>query len=219
MGEMLNFPALTGFTGLLLGPKPISATAPVDNRIGILVGAANTAAAIVAEILSRYPTTNSAPWEPPVASWWISGTDGSLWVHSSLGTTSATWTPGIPSETFVVTMNIPTESLQAGAVVIVPGVAGKSIYPLGFALNYAAITGVGVVGLHLEDMAGTPILATTDTTLTAGTVYEFTSGVTLGAGFRAPLTAGSSLVLAVDGTKANFTCAGGVNVTVLFQIK
>ena len=217
--EMMNFPGMQGFTGLLLGPKPISSVNPIDNRVGIIVGGANSAAGIVAEIASRYPATNAGPWEPPVGTWWISGTDGSLWLHASQGVTANNWRPGVGGMVQAVTVNIPTASLQAGGVVVVPNVAGRAITVLSFALSYAAISGTGVTGLYLQDDAGTPVVSTTDTTLTAGTVYDFTAGVSLGAGYCKPLTVGKDLVLAVDGTAANFTCAGGVNVTISFMIK
>ena len=115
--------------------------------------------------------------------------------------------------------NVPTAALQAGPVVLVLPVVGSQITPYNLALTpVGAISGTGVTGLKLQDGNGTPVVVATTTGLTTAPLYEFSTGVTLGAGFRAPLTVSKGLYLAVSGTAANFTCTGGVNVTLRFSI-
>lgn len=128
------------------------------------------------------------------------------------------------SATQSLNVTVPASSLVAGNAILVPAVAGKSISVLAQSITpLSTISGTGITGLLLQDDNTTSVVVDTTTNLTANTTTtEFSSTAhTLGAGFRVPLTAGKNLVLAANAvaSKANFVCANGVNVTLVFQVK
>jgi hypothetical protein len=217
---MNKFPSETNMGVLTLdGPNPVQ-TGLSKVSISIIPGAANTAAGIVAELATRYRSQ-----EPKLYSLWISSTDGSIWQHSSAGMAAGNWTVYLPSlATQSLNVIVPASTLVAGNAILVPAVAGKSIAVLSQAITpLSTITGTGITGLLLQDDNSSPVVVDTTTNLTANTTTtEFSSTAhTLGAGFRVPLTAGKNLVLAANAvaSKANFVCANGVSVTLVYQVR
>jgi hypothetical protein len=128
------------------------------------------------------------------------------------------------SATQSLSVTVPASTLVAGNVILVPAVVGKSITVLAQSITpLSTISGTGITGLLLQDDNAIPVVVDTTTNLTANvTTTEFSAAAhTLGAGFRVPLTAGKNLVLAANAvaSKANFVCANGVSVTLVFQVK
>jgi hypothetical protein len=125
-------------------------------QIGWIPVLANTAAGIVAELV----------FEPPVYSFAISTTDGSVWQHISAGVTASTWTndfPGLPGLTVSATE---LNQLATGGAVLADFVKLHALTATAAQLNQLAnlgtgissVMGFGVTLTHAQTVAGGQVL-------------------------------------------------------------
>jgi hypothetical protein len=132
-----------------------------NNTIYLGAGVSNTAALVAAEC-------NALGFEPPVGSVYISSTDGSIWQHTSAGTTAGNWTlaglglSGIPAGSapvFSVTKTM-NDAAWAANQVLIPGVTGKSIVLTSppRVLSAGALTATATANAVLEDTSGTAVV-------------------------------------------------------------
>jgi hypothetical protein len=170
MAESLSLHGATGFTYLLIGPKPVNIGDP-NLQIAILSGAANTGAGIVAELLaSKLP-------EPPVGSVWFSQAGGT-WKHISAGTTTGTW--ALQTATTLISSKSGTHfSPQTGDVVylfMAPNAGTISEWDF----FYGGGDGTTIIPMTLKKLGGATI--STDTALATLTRKALTTSNTFVAG-------------------------------------
>lgn len=101
----------------------------------------------------------------------------------------------------VVVGSSTTAAINAGGNTILTGIAGHTIYVVGFDL-VASGTPATCTGVYLEDSAGSPVVAATVLVAALGSgVHALPLAANTGAGFGSGgLTAGDNLQLNVDGS-------------------
>lgn len=187
---MIQLDGLTGFDGLVLGDRH----RPIEGRIGFMIGTADTAAGIIAELLA-YKGPN---WEPPVWSRWYSSTDGSIWQHNGAGTTADTWGSGGSGGS--------GDSCKAGTIL---SPQSGDVLPIFIAPSAGTLTRWRYLCLSANNLATVIVLLnnlTTNTTIDTKTLTSATGTSVLTATFAT----GDILALVVStvtGTPASITAS------------